>query len=163
MRNKQLTALALMSFILLSSQASAMRANLLSLLPGLALLASSANAMIVLLSMVPDSGTPSTQVSSETYYVGDSKIHGKGVMAARPLKGGEIIGEGIKYENALPVVSNLGAWINHSSRPTAKLVRNEELKKWDIVAAADMEPASEITVNYDETPWFIERAQPHYR
>lgn len=106
---------------------------------------------------------------SDTYYIGDSDIHGKGVMAARNLRKDEIVGLGIAFRVVIPYVTpEFGSYINHSYSPTAYLwwydgiENSEDEMGWYVRAIKPIRRDQEITVNYNDTPWYIEGALPHY-
>ena len=103
---------------------------------------------------------------TKTFLIGDSKIHGKGVLAAKPLIAGESVGEGITFEwwvgvIKVPIVTeDIGVWINHSYKPTARLERRDG--GWHIVANQNLQQGTEITLNYSDTPWYIQGPLPYY-
>jgi len=102
----------------------------------------------------------------KTFRIGKSNIHGKGVIAAVPLKKGQIVGKGICYElwaNLIPipyVTQDLGKWINHAKSPNTVLRWADGC--WYIVANESVSPGTELTLNYNHTPWYIEGARHDY-
>jgi len=111
----------------------------------------------------------------KTYYIGDSKIHGKGVIASRNLKDDEIVGLGIAFRcYCIPYVTpEFGSFINHSYNPTAYLYWHDgqcldayqgELfdMGWYVRTQKPLKRGQEITVNYNHTPWYIEGPKEHY-
>jgi SET domain-containing protein len=97
------------------------------------------------------------------YTIGASKIHGRGVIAARDIPAGADVGLGIRMLlGFVPFVTgDLGRWINHSSRPTAGLTWGDG--GWRIVALARIPRGSEVTVDYDNTPWYVMGAHPSWK
>lgn len=91
--------------------------------------------------------------------VGDSKIHGKGVLATRNLAPGSLIGVGIGFRMGfIPyVTSDFGAWINHSYQPSACLLLKDG-NYW-VVATRHISKGEEISVDYNHTPWYIKRPE----
>jgi len=105
------------------------------------------------------------------FKVGASKIQGKGVLAAHKLEKGDSVGQAIEYEwwggiIPLPVITkDLGVWINHSYKPNAMLEWRSEKGQpsaWYLVTTEPIEKGGEVTLNYEDTPWYIEGARPHY-
>ena len=116
------------------------------------------------------------------YYIADSQIHGKGVIAARNLRKNEIIDMGIGFTfYFLPYVTPyFGSYINHSYNPNAYLwyydgfdlglaqapnraqAHSGAEAGWYVRALRPIYAHEEITVNYNHTPWYIEGALPHY-
>jgi|SRR5579871_6305106 len=114
---------------------------------------------------------------NKKYYIDDSKIHGKGVMAAKNLSKDEIVDLGIGFNTfSLPYVTpEFGSFINHSYTPTTYLwyydgidninkTDQHDIKDsgWYVRAIRNLKPGQEITLNYNNTPWYIEKALPHY-
>ena len=102
---------------------------------------------------------------SQLFVIGKSRIHGNGVIAVQKIYAGQSIGEGIVFVwhllVPLPIVTeHLGKWINHSSTPNTGLRwRNGA---WHLVANRDVMRGEEMTLNYADTPWYIEGPQPDY-
>ena len=123
------------------------------------------------------------------YYIGDSNIHGKGVIAFQNLRKNAVVGLGIGFEYDLfPYVTpEFGAYLNHSYNPTAylwyfddeKICKNRRNKNklqkksknyfrqrsdsgWYVKTLNSLKAGEEITVNYNDTPWYIEGPKPHY-
>lgn len=97
--------------------------------------------------------------------VGPSKIHGQGVHALKNISKGTVIGTGIYFAFVfIPVVtSDFGSLINHSFKPNTDLVFNDEGDwKWVVVANRDISKEEEITLNYENTPWYIKGPEYNY-
>jgi hypothetical protein len=93
--------------------------------------------------------------------IGDSSIHGKGVGAARPIKSGEFIDIGIELNFIyFPHVTKFGSLINHQRFASCELVYHK--KMYFVVALVDLERGHEITLNYNQCPWFIKDADPSW-
>lgn len=94
--------------------------------------------------------------------VGPSKIHGQGVLATRDLAPGSLIGVGIGFRMGLiPIITeDFGAWINHSSKPSGCLMLLDG-NYW-IVATRYISTGDEITVDYNRTPWYVKKPEPHW-
>ena len=99
------------------------------------------------------------------YRIDKSKVHGRGVIANQSFEPDEVIDVGIKYLwRFIPVVTaNFGSLINHSYQPSAKVVYNRERNEYDVVAKIPIRVNDEITVNYNQGPWFITPAMPWYK
>jgi SET domain-containing protein len=95
----------------------------------------------------------------ENYYLAPSKIHGTGTHATKTLHQGEKIGVGIEFDTYLGIMPyvtpNFGRWINHSWTPNAKLDYDYKNQKWNIIASKRISKDNEITINYQDTPWYI--------
>ena len=61
------------------------------------------------------------------------------------------------------ITSDLGQWLNHSYNPNSIVHYNEKNNKYYIVAIKDINKDEEITINYNSTPWFIEKAKSDYK
>jgi len=96
------------------------------------------------------------------YFIGPSKIHGKGILAANIIAPGTIIDLGIGFTYGIfPFVTNhFGSYINHSYTPNAHLVYFDD--GWYVVSSYMIKKDEEITVDYNKAPWYIEGALPHY-
>lgn len=103
-----------------------------------------------------------------TFRIDESKIHGKGVIAQRPLQRGEIIGKGIDFKywfDVLPipfVTEDLGSWINHSYEPNCVLVWDNDAWCYWITAGVPIAANDEMTLDYRNTPWYIDGPEPHF-
>ena len=100
-----------------------------------------------------------------SFKIGPSNIHGKGVLALRHLKKGDSLGEAIIYEwwGIFPIPSitkDLGIWINHSYKPNSNLKWKHSA--WHLVTTEPIETGEEVSLNYEDTPWYIEGARPEY-
>ena len=94
-------------------------------------------------------------------YQSKSKIHGEGIFTHKNIIKNEKIEIGIDYIlNLIPWITKTGSMINHSYNPTCRLVM-ENNKYW-IVANENLVKDTEITLNYNETPWFIQGPEANY-
>jgi hypothetical protein len=89
-----------------------------------------------------------------------SRIHGRGVFVTQPMKPGQTIDRGIERVTAWPRVTDFGSLINHSSQPTCELLYDQKSKTHWVVARVNLPSLSEITVDYNRTPWYIANADP---
>ncbi len=99
------------------------------------------------------------------FVIGKSDIHGDGVIAIKNLQADESIGEGIVFvwHSFIPipyVTQHLGKWINHSYNPNAVLRWINGA--WHIVAYAHIRRGAEVTLNYSDTPFYIEGPKDDY-
>jgi len=92
------------------------------------------------------------------YVVGDSSIHGRGVIAARGFKKGELIGAAVTGLVNAGVGgmdrTELGRFANHQEEPNAKLERVCG-DVYALRATRDISSDSEITMSYWDTPAFV--------
>lgn len=91
-----------------------------------------------------------------------SNIHGLGIFAQNKINKNKTIGVGIEYKFfTIPIITkNFGSLINHSYKPNTRLYYKNS--KYYIVANKNINKGDEITLNYNNTPWFIANAEKHY-
>lgn len=90
--------------------------------------------------------------------IAPSRIAGVGVMAAAPLRANTVVGTAIEWRccGLVPVVTrDLGRYLNHAVRPTARLVWRGGA--WHLVTAVDLARGDELTVDYGTLPWYCAR------
>lgn len=97
------------------------------------------------------------------YYIDKSTIHGEGIFTNTDFNKNKPIDVGIDFELGLiPYVTpSFGSLINHSYQPNAYLKWKD--KKWYVVASRNIKKGEEITLNYNNTPWYIKGPEPHYK
>lgn len=97
------------------------------------------------------------------YRIGPSRIHGQGLMAERSIVVGELIDVGIDYHlGIIPYITpHFGSWINHCQHANTKLTYLEG--KYYIVATHLIKKGEEITVNYNQAPWYVNGPEPWYK
>jgi SET domain-containing protein len=102
-------------------------------------------------------------MSLEKYVIDSSPIHGKGIIAKQTIQKGEVIDIGIDYYYGIfPYVTpHFGSWLNHCQKANAHLVYMSH--KYYVVASSQIRKGQEITVNYNQTPWYINGSKPHYK
>jgi len=100
--------------------------------------------------------------NSNRFYISSSKIHGKGVHAAKNLSKNEDIDVGIDfYGGVIPYVTeDFGSWINHGYKPNSYL--RYKNGKWYVTASTSIPADQEILLDYRKTPWYIEGPKSHY-
>jgi SET domain-containing protein len=88
------------------------------------------------------------------YIIKKSNIHGHGVIANKTIKKNTNIGVVITYKYLIPFRTNdLGYYLNHSFNCNCKL--NLIGNNYCIISTKNIRKNDEITINYDDTPWFI--------
>ena len=100
-----------------------------------------------------------------SWHIGNSEIHGKGVFSSKTFDKDKKIGIGIEYYflGIIPIITkNFGSMINHSYNPTAKLIYNKEDNTWDVYSKNNILKNVEITLDYRDTPWFVEGPKNWY-
>jgi SET domain-containing protein len=109
------------------------------------------------------SGTLLTALQNpDKFYIEDSKIHGKGVFAAKDYIKDEFIEVGISHTMIIPsITKGFGTMINHSYQPTAYLKYANG--NYNIHTLVNLKKGDEITINYNNTPWYIDGPAPHYK
>tara|TARA_R100001163_G_C5059658_1_gene196361 strand:+ start:1600 stop:1956 length:357 start_codon:yes stop_codon:yes gene_type:complete len=98
------------------------------------------------------------------YYLSNSNIHGTGTFSTQNIQAGEKIEVGIDYDDVMkifPFVTDyFGKWINHSWKPNSHLEYIDN--KYYAVASVPISKDSEITMNYNDTPWYICPPNPNW-
>ena len=89
-----------------------------------------------------------------------SRIHGRGVFVTQAMEARAVIDRGIQRTRGWPRVTAFGSLINHSSQPTCELVYDTGTRAHWVVARTALPALSEITVDYNRTPWYIANADP---
>ena len=88
------------------------------------------------------------------WQISDSRISGNGLMAQNAIPKGTKIGTAVT-DNA-GHITYMGSQINHQFNCNARLVENEA-KGCDLIAIKDIPQGEEITVDYKDTPWYIDK------
>lgn len=98
------------------------------------------------------------------WVIGKSTIHGDGVFVARRLRKGTQIGVGVRYLLGVfaIITSDFGSMINHSYNPTAQLRYSSDEGTWNVYALKVLPKGTEVTIDYSDTPWFIEGPMDWY-
>ena len=92
----------------------------------------------------------------------NSNIHGIGVFTNNKINKNIKIGIGIEYYYFIPhITKNLGSLINHSYNPNCRLEFIDN--KYYIVTNKNLNKNIEITLNYNNTPWFISNADDNFK
>ena len=91
-----------------------------------------------------------------------SNIHGVGIFAVEEINKNKRIGIGINYKfYFIPIITDkFGSLINHSYKPNCKLKYYNY--SYYVVANKKINKNEEITLNYNNTPWFISDAEKYY-
>jgi SET domain-containing protein len=98
------------------------------------------------------------------YKIKHSKIHGVGVFSTQNIQKDTVIGIPLycKYWIFPIITPDLGKKINHSFQCNAFLQKDNNELKWYLVANKDIKKNEEITINYNDAPWFIDGPMPWY-
>ena len=96
------------------------------------------------------------------WYVGRSSIAGKGAFSTKTIKKGEKIDIGINYFLLIPYVTEFGSWVNHSWTPNTFVSYDQSDGVYYVRAKENIVPGTELTVDYRETPEFIEGPMDWY-
>ena len=86
------------------------------------------------------------------WYLSDSKIHGVGIYAKEYIRKNQVIDLAIDGNKKITL---FGSKLNHSWKPNANLYKINDM--YYIVAEMAIQPFTEITVNYTNTPDFIKK------
>ena len=92
---------------------------------------------------------------SNSYYFGDSNIHGTGAFASRDIPGEENIGSAFSYGNKKLTRTELGSKVNHQFDNNSILRKDKN--GYNLYSTKDIKKGSEVTSNYEETPDFIDK------
>lgn len=89
--------------------------------------------------------------------IADSPIHGVGIFTKVHVMKFAKLGVGIRYIlGVLPYVTPFpGQYINHSWKPNCILQYNAEEWTYDLISCRDIEAGEEVTMDYQNTPWYI--------
>jgi hypothetical protein len=91
------------------------------------------------------------------YRIAPSAIHGMGIIAARAYNEGAWIGIVVLFTPKGPVITPyLGKYVNHTYCPNSQLIKNG--MQYDLVAMRYIEAGEEIAANYNNGPFFLEKA-----
>ncbi len=99
------------------------------------------------------------------YELAKSNIHGTGVFSIEHIKKNEIIDKGIVFMFIfIPQVTDyFGRWINHSFNPNSYLFYCPIDNVHYVIAKYNIPMNTEITIDYRETPWYINRPGINYK
>lgn len=102
--------------------------------------------------------------SGNKWYTASSTIHGDGVFTARRLRKNTKIGVGVRYLLGIfaIITNDFGSMINHSYNPTAQLRYSSDEGTWNVYTLKVLPKNTEITIDYSDTPWFIEGPMTWY-
>jgi len=83
-----------------------------------------------------------------------SNIHNIGIFTTKNIKNNIVIGLTIylKYY-IIPIKSNIGKYINHSNNNNCIIVNLNN--KYYLKSIKNINKNHELTINYNNTPWFI--------
>lgn len=96
------------------------------------------------------------------YYIGKSNIHGKGVFSNTDLPTGTVVGPACYfYPPIKTVITGMGKFINHSKQPNCRVVQTTQ-NEWVLVANQNIKDDTELTIDYNNNPWFLKKAEPNY-
>lgn len=117
--------------------------------------------LLIILAYIWISGILTAQIiNPDKFYISDSKIHGKGVFAAKDYTKDEFIEVGVT--GILPYITQgFGNMVNHSYTPNAYL--NYKDGNHNISALTGIKKGDEITINYKNTPWYINGPESYYK
>ena len=99
-------------------------------------------------------------VSVPLWHGAPSKIHGNGAFASSPIKSGDVVDlvtRGFKGGGVLGIErTKLGELVNHQGKPNSSMhVVPPTADKYFLRADNDIGTGEEITMNYNDTPWFV--------
>lgn len=96
------------------------------------------------------------------YIIKKSNIEGNGIFTTNKIIKNTEIDIGIDFKlYFIPIItSHFGSWINHSYHPNTYLKYTNG--KYYVVANTNIPKNTEITLNYNNTPWYIENARSYY-
>jgi len=83
-----------------------------------------------------------------------SDTHGLGVFAANRIRKYSFIDIAVREDKSVTALAML---LNHSYRPSAKIMYNFTTKTYNIYSIKTIDKGKEITINYYATPYFIRK------
>lgn len=101
---------------------------------------------------------------NDRFAIKKSNIHGSGAFSNKRFIKGDVIGKLAFFKNPyqLIITDNLGKWMNHSWVPNCIMYKSKSHNAYYLVALHQIEPNTELTLNYNACPIFIERAPSWY-
>lgn len=104
-------------------------------------------------------------IYSHNYKLKKSKIHGLGMYANKFIHKDDVIGIGIVFKMyVIPIVTeDFGKWINHSNDANSHLYYHSTENMYFVVASKDIPENTEITLDYNDTPWYIMKPLPDFK
>jgi len=101
---------------------------------------------------------------THNYGIGKSKIHGNGIIAKRHIPENSIIGIAMTFSFIIIpyITDDLGKWINHSYNPNSYIYYYMPDNVYYLVANRNIENNEEITMDYNDTPWYIRKPDADY-
>ena len=106
-------------------------------------------------------------IPKQKYVIGNSSIHGKGVICVHTIKKDESIGIVFtRVNNTTHITPYLGQYVNHKvdENTYLKKVEGNNIDTYYLHAKKNIYFGEEITSNYDgpNIPDFIENSKPEY-
>jgi len=86
-------------------------------------------------------------------YIDRSRIHGNGLFTDVDMRPGEHVCIAVYRHGG---ISYTGSWINHSKVDNCELVYDSLFGTWNIWTLRHVPRGSELTVNYNNLPEFLE-------
>lgn len=104
-------------------------------------------------------------IYKKNYKLAKSNIHGTGLFSNYFFKKNDIIGIAITFSYAIypNVTDDLGKWINHSYNPNSFIYYDSNKYVYFLVAGKDIYENTEITMDYRNTPWYIQKPGLNYK
>ena len=98
-------------------------------------------------------------------FINNSPIHGKGVFVNNNIRNNTKLGPGIIFALGIfpKITEGFGTMINHSYSPNTKLKYDYKTNSYIITTIKNVKKNKEITLNYNNTPWFIKDAEDYYK
>jgi hypothetical protein len=86
-----------------------------------------------------------------------SQIQGYGAFITKPIKKNSFIDIGIVFHarGLVPEVTYFGGKLNHSFCNNVILRYSESTKTYNLYASKDLEPWTELLLDYNDTPFYI--------
>lgn len=99
-----------------------------------------------------------------TWTIKPSNIQGVGAFTKKRIEKLEKIATGITFSlGIVPIVTFFGGKINHSYKPTCILRLDTRENIYNVYALQTFEKDTEITIDYNDTPFFINKPESHYK
>lgn len=100
----------------------------------------------------------------QNYKIGKSNIHGNGVIAKKNILKHNIIGIAMVFSFIIIpyITEDLGQWINHSYGPNAYIYYYMPKNVYYLIANRNIQKGEEITMDYNDTPWYIRKPDADY-
>ncbi|MEE4000431.1 SET domain-containing protein-lysine N-methyltransferase [Tenacibaculum sp. FZY0031] len=103
-------------------------------------------------------------VGNESWLIGESSIHGKGVIAGKKLNKEKELGKvATLNEKNINITSNFGSLINHQSMKKANAKINKKGSDFFLKTERTIHQGEEITTDYDSAEPYFAKSKSNFK